>query len=64
MKIAPPIYLMSYIDFKDGKVVPAKPVPKIFQKGFNRYCKKVEAADKRREEMFNNIAKQVEKEDN
>lgn len=61
MKIAPPIYLMNYIDFKDGKVVPAKPIPKIYQKSFDRYCKRVEDAKKRKEEMFDSITKDLER---
>lgn len=55
MKIAPPIYLMRYIEFKDGKVVPAKPLPFYLKPAFNRYCKRVEAAKKRRQAMFNMI---------
>ena len=51
---------MDYIDFEDGKVVPAKPIPKIYQKSFDKYCKKVEAANRRKQEMFDNITKQLE----
>ena len=50
MKMSAPIYLLPYIDFEDGKVVPAKPIPKIYQKSFHRYCKRIEQAEQRRQE--------------
>lgn len=52
MKISAPIYLLPYIDFEDGKVVPAKPIPKIYQISFRRYCKRIEQAEKKRQEKM------------
>ena len=61
MKLSPPpFYLMRYVKFKDGNVVAAKPVPKIFQKAFNNYCQQVETAKARHQEMLDNITKSLE----
>ena len=57
MKIAPPVLLMPYITFENGKPVPKKPLPFFLKPAFKRYCNAVERADKRREKMFDDIAK-------
>ena len=61
MKIRPPFLLAGYITFKDDRVVAKKPIPKILQKSFDKYCEKVDNANSSHERMFDEITKSIEK---
>lgn len=41
-KITPPMALIPYIEFEDGKVVSTKPIPWYLKPAFKRYCKAIE----------------------
>lgn len=53
MKIVPPIALMKYISFEDGKVVATKEIPKHLKAKYKRFCMKIEKAERRRQRMRN-----------
>ena len=53
MKIVPPVELMEYISFEDGKVVATKELPQHLKAKFERFCKKIEKAERRRQRMRN-----------
>ena len=46
---------MKYISFENGKVVLAKPLPKRLETEFKEYCKKYEAAQKKRQNMLSGL---------
>ena len=60
MIIRPPLLLLRYITFKDGRVVAKKPIPKFLQKSFDEYREKVDKANARCERMFDNTTKSIE----
>ena len=55
VKITPPIDLLPYVAFENGKVVPSKPIPKKLQKKFERFCKDFEAINERHKQRFYTI---------
>ena len=52
MQIAPPIVLLPYVDFKNGKVVPAKQIPQFLEKKFEQYCKDFEEAKRQQQQKI------------